>query len=114
MQVAKPLATQSNPLEEEGVLLPRPKLANSPAGEKTSCLFFHLLPLLGNQAISQGLLSPLRGEDNKKSLGGRKEIKKKKKGNKRSYIFFIPLCEIYFFSPNNNNDLPIEGQNLNH
>ena len=73
MQVAEP-----DPLEEEGVLLPRPKLANSSAEEKTSCLFFRLLPLLGNQEISQGLLSPLRGEDNKKSLGGRKEINPKK------------------------------------
>ena len=98
MQVAKPQATEPDPLEEEGVLLPRPKLANSSAEEKTSCLFFRLLPLLGNQEISQGLLSPLRGEDNKKSLGGRKEIKKKKR-NKRSYTFFIPLCEIYFFLP---------------
>lgn len=97
--MAKPLATQSNPLEEEGVLLPRPKLANSPAGEKTSCLFFHLLPLLGNQAISQGLLSPLRGEDNKKSLGGRKEIKKKKKGTKDLTYFSSLYVKSIFFLP---------------
>ena len=63
MQVAKPQETEPDPPEEEGVLLPRPKLANSSAEEKTSCLFFRLLPLLGNQEISQGLLSPLRGED---------------------------------------------------
>ena len=108
MQVAEP-----DPLEEEGVLLPRPKLANSSAEEKTSCLFFRLLPLLGNQEISQGLLSPWRGEDNKKGLGGRKEIKTKKKEQKTLHIFH-PFMWNLFFSPNNNNDLPIEGQNLKH
>lgn len=99
MQVAKPQETEPDPLEEEGVLLPRPKLANSSAEEKTSCLFFHLLPLLGNQEISQGLLSPLRGEDNKKSLGGRKEIKKKKKKGTKDLTHFSSLyVKSIFFS----------------
>lgn len=45
MQVAKPQETEPDPLEEEGVLLPRPKLANSSA-ERNILLVFHLLPLL--------------------------------------------------------------------
>lgn len=98
MQVAKPQETEPDPPEEEGVLLPRPKLANSSAEEKTSCLFFRLLPLLGNQEISQGLLSPLRGEDNKKSLGGRKEIKTKKKGTKDLTHFSSLYVKSIFFS----------------
>ena len=94
--MAKPQETEPDPLEEEGVLLPRPKLANSSAEEKTSCLFFRLLPLLGNQEISQGLLSPLRGEDNKKSLGGRKL--KQKKGTKDLTHFSSLYVKSIFFS----------------
>lgn len=41
MQVVKPQAREPDPLDEQSVSLPRPKLVNSSAEEKTILLVFH-------------------------------------------------------------------------